>query len=100
MYAWGNSQYGQLGLKQAKEFQFATPALVKQPEWKNPKQICAGAAHALVLTQEGKVYSVGWNGFGQLGAGKQELESTHISQLAQIDGVVTKISCGNNTLKI
>lgn len=68
VYAWGPNEYGQLGTGDTAERR--APALVPLPE--RAIAVGAGGSHsAAVLASEGRVYTWGWNVFGQLGRGFQ-----------------------------
>ena len=68
VYGWGPNQYGQLGTGDVVERR--VPTLVPLPE--RAIAIGAGGSHsAAILAAEGRVYTWGWNVFGQLGRGYQ-----------------------------
>ena len=60
-------------------------------EW---TQIVAGYYHTAALTKEGKVFTWGYNYFGQLGHGDNE--ERHIpTKVKSLDGLfIVKIACG------
>lgn len=72
LYAWGYNFEGQLG-NTTNNNTFnpnPTPALVGLPSGSGaPRQIAAGDRDTLVLTSSGRLYTFGYNGFGQLGRG-------------------------------
>lgn len=66
VYSWGTNQYGQLG--------DGTPTsrlsgFTQVKGLKDAVAITAGSYHTLALAKDGKLYSWGWNGSGQLGNG-------------------------------
>ncbi|KAK4342867.1 hypothetical protein RND71_038683 [Anisodus tanguticus] len=80
VYTFGGNQYGQLGLgtgtdhaeKLNRRFLLQTsPRLVDASilENKNVKVVSCGARHSAIMTEDSKVYSWGWNKYGQLGLG-------------------------------
>ena len=74
VYAWGNNDFGQLGLGDYynnrknptlidysnNDFNFLDETIIS---------VSAGYGHSLALTDEGKVYAWGYNDYGQLGLG-------------------------------
>ena len=66
IYVWGNNSRGQLG-DGVPAPERVSP--VKVIEIRNVKKIAAGHGHALALTEDGKIYSWGYNQYGQLGDG-------------------------------
>ena len=67
IYSWGEGRCGQLG--HGKERECKRPRLVEFPEELRVKEISAGAAHALALSETGDVWVWGMNNYGQLGTG-------------------------------
>ena len=65
VYAWGNNEWGQLGLKHSDKE--CKPTLIQMPNNVSVKQISCGSHHSLLLTTDGDIYSFGHNGHGQLG---------------------------------
>lgn len=68
--AWGDNAYGQLGDNSTTSR--TTPIAVYQSGVLNGKaivQVVRGSDHTLALSSDGKVYSWGYNGYGQLGDG-------------------------------
>src|SRR5579885_1331493 len=66
VWSFGNNYYGQLGLGNTQE-NFLSPVAI--PDLSNIVQISAGGNYSLVLDNQGKVWSFGYNIFGQLGLG-------------------------------
>jgi len=65
-YCWGSNRYGQLGLGEYVGSAISAPTPVTFFKDKKIK-IFAGAYHSMALTEEGLLYSWGYNNFGQLG---------------------------------
>ena len=68
IYSWGNDQFGQLGA--GPNWVFAvrpTPAKVAIPAGVTIRQVVGGRSSSLALGTNGRVYSWGANGSGQLG---------------------------------
>lgn len=71
VYSWGINQLGQLGLGEQEIGEIKGPSLI-DPKLFGDKiitQISCGINHSLVLTEDGEVYSWGFNEDGQLGVG-------------------------------
>ncbi|MDG0810440.1 RCC1 domain-containing protein [Cohnella rhizosphaerae] len=66
VYAFGRNQSGKLGLGHTTDTN--VPTLIEAMD-KPVKAVAAGATHALLLTEDGKVYAVGSGSRGQLGQG-------------------------------
>jgi alpha-tubulin suppressor-like RCC1 family protein len=65
VYAWGDNQYGQLGIGSTNNS--LLPVLV--PGLSGTTAIAAGKGHTLALHGDGTVWVWGWNGYGQIGDG-------------------------------
>ncbi|CAK7342808.1 unnamed protein product [Dovyalis caffra] len=66
VYAFGGNQFGQLGT--GAEQGETLPRLLDAPclESKQAKMVSCGARHSAVLTEDGQVFSWGWNKYGQV----------------------------------
>jgi alpha-tubulin suppressor-like RCC1 family protein len=69
--AWGWNALGQLGDGTTVDRSSPVPICLPECGWSpiRPKQLSAGGVHTLATTTDGKVWSWGWNWFGQLGDG-------------------------------
>ena len=69
VYTWGWNQYGQLGngTTTNSRIPVAVATTGTPLAGKTISQIAAGNAHALAMTDDGTVYTWGWNQYGQLG---------------------------------
>lgn len=67
VYSWGNNSYGTLGL--GDDDDKWAPTLIAGLEGKNIKEIICNNGSVFALTNDGKVYSWGYNNYGQLGLG-------------------------------
>ncbi len=98
VYTWGKGgnffSPGALGHGNSKDQH--TPALVKALEGINVEQIAAGQAHALALTEDGRVFSWGSGEFGRLGHGDASNMDTPTQIVAFAEETVNSIACGNN----
>ena len=66
IFAWGNDEFGQLGLGQNSYNPFySTPRYTKYSI--NIKKIACGKNHSVMKSEQGAVYVFGSNRFGQLG---------------------------------
>eukprot|EP00088_Acartia_fossae_P044923 TRINITY_DN4797_c0_g1_i1.p1 TRINITY_DN4797_c0_g1~~TRINITY_DN4797_c0_g1_i1.p1 ORF type:complete len:366 (-),score=23.53 TRINITY_DN4797_c0_g1_i1:54-1151(-) len=87
LHSWGANTYGQLGLGFASE-QENLPKRV-YPSCDQEEQfvkIVGGGAHTLAITQDGRLFSCGWNEAGQLGLGHNQ--NVHNFTDTGVDGVV------------
>ena len=65
LWAWGDSQYGQLGL--GDQVSTGTPTQVGTAnDW---AAVACGYMHSLALKKDGSLWAWGWNKYGQLGLG-------------------------------
>ncbi|MZP28345.1 hypothetical protein GTO91_01240 [Heliobacterium undosum] len=96
LYAWGDNAVGQLGIANKEVFNSSTPLRVAIPQ--KVTKIDSGYFHALALTEDGALYSWGFNsGDGKLsviGNGSTE-ESFFQPQRITVPGENTSISAGN-----
>jgi alpha-tubulin suppressor-like RCC1 family protein len=93
VYGIGLSVLGQLGHKENKSH--FSPIEIKGFKSEKVIQISCGFAHSIVLTNKRRVYSFGYNKFGQLGVGDRD--NRFIPQLIDLDGVlIKKVNCGLN----
>ncbi|KAJ9180675.1 hypothetical protein P3X46_008888 [Hevea brasiliensis] len=95
VYAFGGNQFGQLGTGadlaelQTQSTQLDAPCL----ESKCAKMVSCGARHSAILTEDGQVYSWGWNKYGQLGLG--DSIERNIPSRVPIEGCQPKnVACG------
>ena len=66
IFAWGNDEFGQLGLgKNSYEPFYTTPRYTKYSI--NIKNIVCGQSHSVMKSEQGSVYVFGSNHYGQLG---------------------------------
>ena len=84
VYAWGRNYYGQLGLGDGKDRYIPTKLDSTKFDNRKVSQISAGGSHSLALTEDGEVYSFGYNYDGELGLGDMnnrdiptKLDSSH-----------------------
>ena len=70
VFAFGNNEYGQLGLSHIEYDSFYYPKKLILFEEKVPTAIAAGSNHSVVLVIEGYAYSWGCNSQGQLAHGE------------------------------
>lgn len=100
MIAWGNNQYGQLGIKTSDQcLQWyalwgCSKTPIKVPNLDNVVSIASGSDHVLALKADGTVWSWGSNNGGQLGDGTTSDSSTPKSVPSLTD--VIAIAAGSN----
>ncbi|KAK4749497.1 hypothetical protein SAY87_026946 [Trapa incisa] len=93
VYSFGGNQFGQLGT--GTEHAETLPRLLECPglKEKHVKIVSSGARHNTVLTDDGQIFSWGWNKYGQLGLG--DTIDRNIPSQVSIDGCLPKnIACG------
>ncbi|XP_055812475.1 ultraviolet-B receptor UVR8-like isoform X2 [Solanum dulcamara] len=71
VYTFGGNQFGQLGLGTGTDHTETSPRLVDASilENEHAKVVSCGARHSAIMTEDSKIYSWGWNKYGQLGLG-------------------------------
>ena len=82
VYAWGYNGYGQLGDGTTSDKYTPEELNLSNIDGKVVKIVAAGE-HSLLLTNKGKVYAWGYNGYGQLGDGTTS--SKHIPTLVKLN---------------
>ncbi|GLT89084.1 hypothetical protein SLE2022_070840 [Rubroshorea leprosula] len=93
VYVFGGNQFGQLGT--GSDQAETEPKLLDAPilENENARVITCGARHSAIITDDGKIFSWGWNKYGQLGLG--DVVDRNIPSQVTIEGVSIKnIACG------
>lgn len=87
----GANSHGQLGQSIVSE-QVEKPAIITTEQVNNVKRIACGGGHTLLLDEDGKLFSCGWNHRLQLGDDK---ETHHFHRVWPLSGIkFTKIACG------
>ena len=80
VYTWGWNQYGQLGNGTTTNSRIPVAVVTTGTPLagKTISQIAAGNAHALAMTDDGTVYTWGWNQYGQLGNNSTKIGRAHV----------------------
>lgn len=99
LYAWGNNQFGQLGLGHMKPTDRPEKINIEYKGVLKFIDIAAGADHSLALSDKGEIWSWGANSAGQLGQGDtKNLLLPKIIDMGNTDGpndiYFNKISAG------
>jgi alpha-tubulin suppressor-like RCC1 family protein len=97
VYACGCGRFGQLGTGDRENR--LTPVKITFPEGTDPiKEISAGGAYTMFLTEKGEVYACGWGGYGQLGTGDNEnlLTPVKITSFPPGTSPIKEISTGDD----
>eukprot|EP01084_Bolivina_argentea_P309957 536202_1 len=94
VFGCGFNRTGQLGLGH-KNKTVMTPQLIPSFTKYKAIQIAAGQSHSLVLTEDGNVWSFGYNNQGQLGHANQKTNSTPTIIEALKDEHIVQISSGS-----
>ena len=76
IYGAGANTFGQLGNGTSSGTPVSTPVLMNLPAGVRAQTVQTGHGTTVVLTDEGKIYTVGNNGNGQLGDGTTTNSST------------------------
>lgn len=92
IYAWGASQFGQLGL--GKVLQCSSPELVTSLAQEMIVDAVAGQYHSVALTADGRIFTWGWGVHGQLGHGNTDEKTTPSLVKILLGVVVCRISAG------
>ena len=88
IYAWGSNAYGQLGNGNNNDSN--VPVAINMSgtlSGKTINSITCGGGHSLVLASDGKIYSFGWNNFGQLGNGNNS--DSNVPVAVNMSGVLS-----------
>ena len=96
VYAWGNNEYGQLGIDNGGS-SLSAPTLVEALASKNIVALAAGQRFSLALSDDGDVYSFGYNNKLQLGYTLENNDTYSASprKVSNLDvAFITKISAG------
>lgn len=93
VYAWGASQFGQLGLE--KKLQCPTPELIMSLAQEIIVDAVAGQYHSVALTKDGRVFTWGWGVHGQLGHGNTNEKNTPTLVTSLLGIIVRQISAGH-----
>ena len=91
-WAWGNNQYGQLGINSNSNYRSSPVSVVNGYQW---AKLSAGAFHTLGMTKSSSIFAWGRNFNGQLGDGTQNNRSTPGIAPSGM-GTVTDIAAGND----
>ncbi|WP_170330681.1 Ig-like domain-containing protein [Ruegeria arenilitoris] len=97
LYTSGENVVGQLGIGET-GFEVKTPVAVEMAEGFDAQivSVSAGLLHTTFLTDEGDVYSFGFNNRGPLGTGDEETRTTAVKIEALDDVNITSIENGNS----
>ncbi|XP_049375327.1 ultraviolet-B receptor UVR8-like isoform X5 [Solanum verrucosum] len=95
VYTFGGNQFGQLGLGTGTDHTETSPRLVDAPilENKNAKVVSCGARHSAIMTDDSKIYSWGWNKYGQLGLG-DTIDRNDPCEVPTDDCTPKNVACG------
>ncbi|XP_015431451.1 PREDICTED: uncharacterized protein LOC107187791 [Dufourea novaeangliae] len=93
VYAWGSSQFGQLGL--GKVLQSSSPELITSLSQEVIVDAVAGQYHSIALTADGRVFTWGWGVHGQLGHGATDAKLTPTLVTSLLGVVIRCIGAGH-----
>ena len=96
VYGFGNNTSGQLGRGSTNGYANGKPQLATILRGYNVSYIHSGTGHSMFITNNNKVYSCGYNGYGQLGIGNFG-ETTELQHIKSLDNInIKKIVSGEN----
>ena len=90
VYSWGSNGAGQLGLGDSVDR--VDPQRIE--EMMDIVEISTGKAHALFLTNSGKVLASGSNLFGQCGQGRETVTQVTPKLVVHGGGAIVRVACG------
>ncbi|XP_015122188.1 uncharacterized protein LOC107044705 [Diachasma alloeum] len=93
VYAWGGSQYGQLGL--GRVLQCPSPELIISLAQEVIVDAVAGQYHSVALTMDGRVFTWGWGVHGQLGHGNTNERNVPTLVEALLGIVIRTVAAGH-----
>jgi alpha-tubulin suppressor-like RCC1 family protein len=93
IFGWGRNEDGQLGLGHEQDVETPTP-IKEFPDGQIPAQVCCGAHFSVVVTEDGLVYTMGFNDKGQLGYGKPGENHSTAKKVEEIPEPVAQVTCG------
>ena len=97
LYSWGTNTYGQLGLGNYDTAQTMAQVPDFLPNSEKLRSVSAGGAHALALTESGKIYAWGRNNYGQLGIGNTTNKNVPTLVSGALNGKkIISIAAGDN----
>jgi len=91
VYACGKGNHGRLGL--GDENGRLQPTLLRAFQGVRVKQVSAGCRHAAAISEEGKLYTWGFNFYEQLGLGEVEKDIKSPTEVPGLEQVL-QVSCG------
>jgi alpha-tubulin suppressor-like RCC1 family protein len=92
IFVWGRNEDNQLGGGSKKDI--VTPRLIQEfPDDQIPTRVFSGGHFSVVLTEDGSVYTMGFNNSGQLGNGHRRGHNK-IPHKVHIPEPVTDLTCG------
>jgi alpha-tubulin suppressor-like RCC1 family protein len=94
IYGVGLNGYGQLGLEHTTQQNTPQEITYFTTNNINITQIECGFFHTMFIASDGKVYSCGYNGFGQLGLGNYTNQYTPVEITFLSDKINTYVTCG------
>ncbi|XP_015897159.2 ultraviolet-B receptor UVR8 isoform X1 [Ziziphus jujuba] len=92
VYTFGGNQFGQLGTGVDQIETLPRRLDSSSLESKHAKIASCGARHSVILTEEGQLFSWGWNKYGQLGLG--DSVDRNIPSQVSVSGKPKNVACG------
>jgi alpha-tubulin suppressor-like RCC1 family protein len=92
VYAWGDNQFGQIGIESERECE-SKPVKLNSFSGQKIISISCGSMHSMALSENGIAFSWGYNKYGQLGIGSTV--NSYRPKIIQLNNSsIIKISCG------
>lgn len=91
LFVWGSNSHGQLGLPREHFDEYVKPIRLQV----NACAVSMGLRHTAITNSKGEVWVTGYGRHGQLGLGKNRLETDRFEQVPKV-GNISHIACGQN----
>ena len=95
-YSWGWNESGQLAQDKSKSNVIPVPTLIdfKSKDPPNVQSVSCGSRHSMILTEDSKLYSFGWNKYCQLALDSSTANSDKAILIKEFDEMdIKKIEC-------
>lgn len=93
---WGSNDYGQLGVSANNTITRKEPVKITANFDEKIVSLEAGFYHSLALSITGRIYTFGWNQYGQLGDGTNVMKTVPVEITSRLEGRVVSLSAGHS----